>query len=249
MINDIEIITVATHSQGLFKNLINNDFGIKVKVLGYGKKWTGFKMKFELLYEYIKNLPDDNIIVFVDGFDTKINGNLEKAKDIFIKNNYKVLFSKDNSNNFFFLRKIFTLCKNNIMVNTGLYMGRVKYLKIIFEKILKEKCKDDQRMINKNCSEFNFIEIDEKEEIFFNFIKKNINTKAIFIQYPGSKPGMSIFNDIKIRMKFYAQFFLDWYFMFLLFITILLKSKKVIVLLIISNILLFYNLDVDLSCI
>ena len=247
--NDIEVVTVATHDQGLFKELINNKFGIKVKVLGYGKKWTGFKMKFELLNEYIKNLPDDNIIVFVDGFDTKINGNLEKARDIFIKNNYKVLFSKDNSKNFFLSKKFFTLCKNNLIANTGLYMGRVKYLKIIFEKVLREKCKDDQRIINKNCSNFNFINIDEKKEIFFNSLHKNINTESIFIQYPGSKPGISSLNALKIRIKIFSQFFLDWYFMFLLLVIILLKNKKVIVLLIILNILLFYNLDIDLSCV
>lgn len=247
--NDIEVVTVATHNQGLFKELINNKFGIKVKVLGYGKKWTGFKMKFELLNEYIKNLPDDNIIVFVDGFDTKINGNLEKARDIFIKNNYKVLFSNEHDKYNFILKKIFTLCKNSLIANTGLYMGRVKYLKIIFEKVLREKCKDDQRIINKNCSNFNFIDIDEKKEIFFNSVHGSINTESIFIQYPGSKPGISIFNDIKSRIKVYAQFILDWYFMFLLLVIILLKSKKVIVLLIILNILLFYNLDIDLSCV
>ena len=36
-----EVIAVATHEEGLFKELINNNFNIKVKVLGFGEKWTG----------------------------------------------------------------------------------------------------------------------------------------------------------------------------------------------------------------
>ena len=62
--NDYEIITVATHKQGKFDELINNKFQEKVTVLGMGKKWTGFNMKYELVYDYIKNMHDDKIIIF-----------------------------------------------------------------------------------------------------------------------------------------------------------------------------------------
>ena len=48
-----EVVTVATHEEGLLKQLVHNNFNIKVKVLGFGKKWTGFQMKFELIYNYI----------------------------------------------------------------------------------------------------------------------------------------------------------------------------------------------------
>ena len=73
--NKVHVVTVATHKQGLFDKLINNDYGIKVKVLGFGKKWSGFNMKYEEIISYMENLSDDDILIYLDGFDTEINGN------------------------------------------------------------------------------------------------------------------------------------------------------------------------------
>ena len=60
--NNYQIITVATHSKGTFKELINNPYK-NIKVLGFGQKWTGFNMKFELIYQYIKNMDNNKIII------------------------------------------------------------------------------------------------------------------------------------------------------------------------------------------
>ena len=37
-----------------------------------GQKWTGYKMKSQLVYDYIKNMDDNKIIIFLDGFDSVI---------------------------------------------------------------------------------------------------------------------------------------------------------------------------------
>ena len=50
-----EVVTVATHNEGTFEKIINNNFDIDVKVLGYGEKWTGFDMKIRLVYNYIND--------------------------------------------------------------------------------------------------------------------------------------------------------------------------------------------------
>lgn len=248
--NNIEVITVATHSQGLFEELINNKHNIKIKVLGYDKKWTGFRMKNELIYEYIKNLPDDDIIIFIDGFDTIINGDLEKAKDIFIKNNYKVLYSKDNPSFFVTPYLVYNFCKNKLTANTGLYMARIKYLKIILKKNLNDKCISDQRVLNKNCSLFDFIDIDEKEEIFKNTKNLNEKTNAVFIQYPGTKPSISIFTKLKFFIQTYLQFYIKWYLIFICFILIFNKKKNYNnYILLLLHLYLFYYLNIDLSCI
>jgi hypothetical protein len=88
------ITTVVTHEDGLFKKLVKNRFK-SVKVLGYGMKWTGFKMKYELIYNYIKDLDDNLIIIFLDGFDSLILRDPNYAINEFKKRNYKVLFSKE----------------------------------------------------------------------------------------------------------------------------------------------------------
>ncbi len=187
-----EVITVATHKEGYLNNIINNDYNIKVNVLGMGQKWTGFKMKYELVYNYIKNLDDNKIIIFIDGFDSHINGSINKAVDIFKKHNYKVLFSKNPKILGSFLdKKIFSTCYEDLIANTGLYMGYVKYLKKLLSFLLQVKCKDDQVSVNRNCHQFNFIKVDSQELIFKNIPfgqLSKINTKnykQIFLGFPG----------------------------------------------------------------
>ena len=38
----LEIVTYANKSSGMFEELVNNEHGVKVKVLGMGKKWNGY---------------------------------------------------------------------------------------------------------------------------------------------------------------------------------------------------------------
>ena len=52
----MKIITYATHSEGLFDELINNKYNIPIIVLGYGTKWNSFIDKFKNVYKYIKEL-------------------------------------------------------------------------------------------------------------------------------------------------------------------------------------------------
>ena len=65
----IQVITYATHSEGMFDSLINNSSGVDVKVLGWGTKWNGFKDKTNATYNYIQTLDDNDIIIIIDGFD------------------------------------------------------------------------------------------------------------------------------------------------------------------------------------
>ena len=188
----IHVITYATHSSGNFNNLINNKYGIKIKVLGWGEKWKGFKNKIMVIYNYIQNLNDNDVVISLDGFDVWIKGDLKKVKKIFKNNKYKVLFSKEfvwspEIISKYTHRKVFpTTCVNGVVINAGLYMGYVKYLKIILKDILKDKGNDDQRILNLNCSKYDFISIDNDNKIFQNVNSENEikKSKAIFVQVP-----------------------------------------------------------------
>ena len=46
----IDVVTYATHSYGMFDELIKNPY-TKVTVLGMGKKWNGFTDKYIGLVE------------------------------------------------------------------------------------------------------------------------------------------------------------------------------------------------------
>lgn len=257
--NNIEVITFATHSEGLFDKLINNKYNIKVKVLGYGKKWKGFDTKTKGIYDYIKNLDDNKIIIYVDGFDSIINGSLEDCYKKFMEMNCNVLFSKHiipiKTIKIFdklIINKFFDYCYKNYIANAGLYMGYVKYLRILLKNILQKKCKDDQVILNKLCKKYNFIGIDENEEIFKNltnndYINYNFQKeKTIFLQIPGK---FSI-NRFFIRgLKEYSQFIIKEISVFFILIELLLlylrKYKFCLILFILYICFIYY---IDKSC-
>jgi hypothetical protein len=247
----IYVLTFATHAEGNFNNMINNSYGIKIKVLGWGKKWTGFKMKYIYVYNFIKNLKDNDIIIFLDGFDVYINGYLKNAIKIFEKNNYKVLFSKEipmyKIN--YFKNKVFNPYNEKYILNTGLYMGYVKYLKILLHESLKLKCNDDQRNMNILRNKYNFINIDINNEIFENIQYKNELKKSdsIFVQQPGTISK----NRLKRSIYEYSQFFLKeiiFLITFLTFFILIKKSKLKIIILIILIIFYFFYKKIDKSC-
>ena len=91
----VEIVTYANKSQGMFEELINNKFGIPIKVLGWGTEWKGFSDKTKGVMEYLKNKNDTDIIIFLDGFDTKINKNPSNVIDLFKQFDCKILISSD----------------------------------------------------------------------------------------------------------------------------------------------------------
>ena len=93
--SNFHFITYATHSEGDFEELVNNKYNISIKVLGWGEKWNGFLDKFKNMYKYIKTLPDDDVIIFIDGFDSKINQPIDVIKKTFYGFNSNIVLSKD----------------------------------------------------------------------------------------------------------------------------------------------------------
>ena len=53
MSNKVHILTYATHSGGLYEQLIDNDYDINVFTLGYGVKWNGLRDKPRAVLNYL----------------------------------------------------------------------------------------------------------------------------------------------------------------------------------------------------
>ena len=212
----LEVVTYANKSAGMFEELVNNDFGVKVKVLGMGKKWNGFSDKFIGLLEHMKTKKDDDIIIFVDGFDTKINKNISNIKSLFESYNCKILVSKNPLvlNDGFRFKK----CDDKNVANSGMYMGYVKHLTILLKESIQLKCLDDQVNLNDLCKKYDFIKIDDKELIFKNFatLDKKESVNALFVSYPGS---------ITLeRMSRHPAEYNQFYYIYVLFINIALLA-------------------------
>jgi hypothetical protein len=181
----LEIVTYANKSQGMFEELVKNEFGVPVKVLGWGKKWNGYSDKSKGLLEYMKTKNDEDIIVFVDGFDSKINKPITDVVKIFKEYNCRVLFS--NNPPWFFQSLIFGVCDDSI-ANAGMYMGYTKELRQILQSEADLQCEDDQVNLNGLCRKYNFVKVDKDEKIFKNFspIQKIKTSDAIFVSFPGT---------------------------------------------------------------
>jgi hypothetical protein len=194
----------------MFEKLIHNDFGVKINVLGWGQKWNGFMDKFNGVTEFCKSISDEDLIVFLDGFDTEINMKPENLHLIFDKFKCDILLSKTIYNNYI-TKRIFGNCQNGYTANAGLYMGKARHIEKLMHEILEEKTSDDQRALNSVCEKTNsIIKIDENSEIFCNGSpSKHKHTNPYFISYPAATNG-SITEKLHshYRMIFeYPQFF------------------------------------------
>ena len=243
----LEIVTYANKSQGMFEELVNNEFGVPVKVLGWGKKWNGYSDKSKGLLEYMKTKNDDDIIVFVDGFDTKINKMPENVLELFKECNCRVLMSKDPENFSDIGRSlIFGQCTDKSMANAGMYMGYVKELTIMLQDEADMKCLDDQINLNTLCKKHNFITVDEDEKIFKNFgpLDKKHESDAIFVSYPGSL-GFDRYSRALIE---YTQFLYMYILCLLILGLSLFPQRQEILLSMLILFITFYVLVADKSC-
>lgn len=216
MSNKVHILTYATHSGGLYEQLIDNDYDINVFTLGYGVKWNGLRDKPRAVLNYLTYVPDDDIIIFLDGFDTLIKKRLDvtlrRFKEFCKDNKTKVLLSKeqcynDQNNVFFkyffkyFQYKVYSY-KNNVIVNSGLYMGYAKNIKmLLYAHKYNDNPNVDQILMNKVYPSYDFVQVDMYNRIFFNCpVYMNSHTDACFIQYPGE------FNFQRIKRAVLADY-------------------------------------------
>ena len=216
-----QVITYATHEQGMYQDLINNKFNIPIKTLGFGTKWKGFTDKIKGVRKYLDTCEPDSIVIFVDGFDSEIVKPLDVAIQRFLDYDTEILLSLDKGSYIKPLTvKIFGTCIDNIIVNSGLIMGYVRSLKKLYRYLdNKNESTDDQRNLNSACKYFkNMIKIDMNKLIFNNLdparkeriTKKFDNLDTCFVQLPGE---ISYDRTIRRGIKEYYPFIkkeVDW---------------------------------------
>jgi len=160
--NKLHIITVATKNEGYYDALINNIHKINIITLGFGQKWTGFIMKFNLINEYLNNLDNNDIVIFSDAYDVLLLQDSDTIINKFKSFNKPIVISKDAEHNsllgIYFQSRIFSKCKNTY-INSGLYIGYVWALKLLFDEIYKYKnSNDDQIMLINICNNSSFFD-------------------------------------------------------------------------------------------
>tara|TARA_Y100001958_G_C21245957_1_gene576033 strand:+ start:27 stop:755 length:729 start_codon:yes stop_codon:yes gene_type:complete len=239
----IHIITYATHSGGSFNKLRHNlkHQGVELTILGWGEKWKGFQQKFEGVLNVINKYKPDDIIIFIDGFDTlpNKNFNIDKLKEEYIKNyEGKIIVSEEirAQNNpilIYFQNKVFGGC-----INSGMYMGSAKDIEPFIKESLKmtttTRCKgDDQCGMNMAAKNYNNLVVDSNKQ-FFNNIQsievdeENIN-RGFFTSRPGSggaEPGIIRPGKLIKFINDYYKFFIPELIIILLIVTFMCYCLK-----------------------
>ena len=162
---DFHVVTVATQSKYYFPYLVQSckRHGKELEVLGFGEKWGGFNQRNRLMCDYLKTLPANHIVCFVDGYDVLCVRDLKEMKDAFVKiqkeTNCKIVVAKDGYDERFkfilkpFFAFLFKQCQN-ININAGSYIGYSGDLLEILQKIYEENPNDkydDQKLLTSYC--------------------------------------------------------------------------------------------------
>ena len=160
-ISKLHIVTVATESKYYFPYLQEScrRNGKELEVLGYGEKWEGFNWKFKKMIEYLKELPEDDIVCFVDGYDVLCTRNLHELIPVFLeikeREGCKMVVGEDKLSWInIYLKLMFSTCKN-ISINSGTYIGIAKDLLQMIQQIYNLNPKnnaDDQILLTKYCN-------------------------------------------------------------------------------------------------
>ena len=235
----IYLVTYATHSEGLFDKLTKNEFNKKIDVVGWNTKFRDYFDKINELIKYINTKNDNDIIVYLDGFDSLININFtdNELKKLFLSYKTNILISKDPINLLLIDNKSigkelyninFGKYENDILPNMGMFMGYVKYLKLLFNCMIKQNNEDDQKALNKYYN--SNIKIDTDNKIFINtkyndYIKNKNNINSIFVSFPFGNTNTK-YDNKRIR-RFIFKENINYILIFILFIliTILLIKK------------------------
>tara|TARA_A100001015_G_C15036622_1_gene736706 strand:+ start:2750 stop:3607 length:858 start_codon:yes stop_codon:yes gene_type:complete len=126
----LHIATVATHSERYLPVLekMVEDKGLKLEKLGYGKKYQGHFMKDLEMIKFLEPLPKEDIVIFLDGFDTIMLGKEEEILEKFKSTGKKMIISIENVRNSFLCHSYHFQKVQTKYINTGLYIGYCGYV-------------------------------------------------------------------------------------------------------------------------
>ena len=206
----IYIVTYATHNERYFDILKKSCPDLII--LGYGKPWNGFSDKVNATLDFCKSKNPDDIICFVDGFDSVILSSKEEILKKYMEFNVPLVFSKDcytpNTIIKYFKDKIFSgTCKDEY-INSGLYIGKVTDIIHFWENI--KEGEDDQSYATKTCknNKENII-VDTQYKLFYNYYigsEYRIENNKLYVgnEIPSiiSCPGYKNINHILEKLNY-----------------------------------------------
>jgi predicted O-methyltransferase YrrM len=168
---NFHICTVASHKTRGLEQLLDSckRFNVPIKILGLGLPFRGLSDKLLYVKKFLKDLPDDDVIMFVDAYDVLFMKTKEEILKQFLSMKVPFVIAveaycfplKSRVNDFppsptpFFK-----------FINSGTYIGYVKSLKEIFNEMKDIKPSDDDQ------ARFMLHYFDNREKYTFDYYCK-----------------------------------------------------------------------------
>jgi hypothetical protein len=188
------VIAFGTNKQAYYDLFIESckRYNINPVILGWDEKWVGFGKKTMMIREYIRSLPEDEIIISVDPFDVIFLSGLEEIENKF--NNLPASFLCGALNlgkfngaiyNYEFNKtgkKLKNTPTNYRFLNTGTWISRAGYAGSLFDELVDKyhmtETSMDQRILTGIYIHNSFkIDIDWECQIFHNLLFKDFITR------------------------------------------------------------------------
>lgn len=213
----LHICTVASRPKpGLQQLLLSAEkFGLRVEVLGMGLPYKKNGQKLLYVRDYLENIPDTDLVLFVDAYDVIFLADENIIKDKFYSFNSPFVISAE-TNCFPFPELASAYPESPTLfkyLNSGTYMGYAGYIKFLLNEFPIEENKSDQGQLTKlflrNSHE---ITLDYYSELFLtlhglkgNHIKLEKEPKLVHCLVTGSTPP--IIHGNGLGKKLYQHIF------------------------------------------
>ncbi len=189
-----KIIAFGTNKQAYFNLFIESckRNNIDPVILGWDEKWVGFGKKSMMIRDYIKTMPEEEIVISVDPFDVIFLSGSDEIEEKFNKLSnsflcgalsldkirgaiYNYEFNKTD-------KKIPVTPTNYNFLNTGTWISRAGYARYLIDELvdkheMTETSMDQQLITGLYINKLYKIDIDWNCEIFHNLLFKDIITR------------------------------------------------------------------------
>lgn len=188
----MHIITYATHNSGYFSTLLQSYPDIKV--LGWGRTWKGLSDKIFAVMEFCRQCKPDDIVCFVDGFDSVILASKEEIHKTYIeicsKTRKSMIVSRagnaPNSLGKYVQDKLFGKCYQD-RLNSGMFIGTASSILQFWSGY--NRYDDDQEYATRICKRVDYLYIDTSCRLFYNYSPvDNVRGEGRRIVVFGEKP-------------------------------------------------------------
>lgn len=196
----MRLVTVATHSDGYFPWLIEScrRNTVKLDVLGWKQKWQGFNWRNKLMIDYLKQLPPQELVCFIDAYDVIILKQLTDMEPKFAAftaaTGYKIVVGCEHIKDSYSklgAALYFPPCKGTYL-NAGTYMGLAKDLLEILQEIYTKNNNpkaDDQKLLSAYCNiNPHNVYIDANNLFFLTIVNFNRNIDQ-YVPHYSSTPS------------------------------------------------------------